>query len=763
VVRRGHCRQQFSWMSVLFWRFGCLGPGSSSLPLDPVRYHSQPAFDATWGCSVIEFALISAIYIGALAPIFGWSPWRGSYPAIPTEMARVLTAAERASLGAMRRRLGAVAAAIGSVSGVVLLAHLLFGWLGSSVSSLTSGIVASLAVVWGAALAWGCASFCIRAGARSSARLFATCSESLDAGLVATIRASSSMVLTLEVAATIAVSLCFVVLYAFGHGLATSPTESYLFLKFAARQLPYVGVGVAIVALSSQQSANAYRAGLRLGGNAAARIEAQLEPDDPRNPSAVVELIAVQYGQLVPRMLDAVLTSVVATSVAIVFGLLLAGPADPETSTVLLWAPLTIRAFGLISTVFGVLSIRTEEERSPLSAFFRGEAVAIFVLFGAIAGTGVWLLPEHRMEVVAAGAVGTALTVLVGHLARRLLAAHAERSTRGTRRGLASLVVSEASEFAMRLALMPIVVFAAATGGLYALSLRLPGNGSTLVLVVAVFGATAYTLLSQCATATGPVVDMARISANLVQAKATDDVTRRLSRLRTASAHAGSSGLVAGYGSTCLLALLVALTLPRLSTNSSSGLSLVVLIVAASFAFVPFLITLAASVHVSGRAARTLWTEVERQLLALPRQADRVVVPTDFAPSYRSCVELVARAASRGGLGALVVVVAVPLVFSLALARISKTPGLMAQALACYVVVAAVAGLAATVAVDGARLALWVGRRLQAPRSQANPSAPGGVSADGVLDVAGHTVSLAFPPLVKTAALIALCIVPFFS
>jgi Na+/H+-translocating membrane pyrophosphatase len=84
------------------------------------------------------------------------------------------------------------------------------------------------------------------------------------------------------------------------------------------------------------------------------------------------------------------------------------------------------------------------------------------------------------------------------------------------------------------------------------------------------------------------------------------------------------------------------------------------------------------------------------------------------------------------------------------------------EALAAFVAIAAVTGLAAALAVDGARAALAAARRLPRPRGSG-----GGFSAaltgDAVGDVIGNSAGPAAHLLVKAVAVVALAAVPFLT
>ena len=89
-------------------------------------------------------------------------------------------------------------------------------------------------------------------------------------------------------------------------------------------------------------------------------------------------------------------------------------------------------------------------------------------------------------------------------------------------------------------------------------------------------------------------------------------------------------------------------------------------------------------------------------------------------------------------------------------------PGLATEGLSAFVVVAAVIGLGAALAVDGARATLSAARRSSRPHG--NTSGHGAALAgDAVADVIGSSAGPAATLLIKALAVAALAVAPFLS
>jgi Na+/H+-translocating membrane pyrophosphatase len=130
-------------------------------------------------------------------------------------------------------------------------------------------------------------------------------------------------------------------------------------------------------------------------------------------------------------------------------------------------------------------------------------------------------------------------------------------------------------------------------------------------------------------------------------------------------------------------------------------------------------------------------------------------------PSYKTCVEVAELSALRR--------VSIPVGFAL-LAPIalgiglrlmyrSEGPGLVAESLASFVVMASLTGLGAALAIDGARAALGKVRRAIRPRD-GSAGFSASVSADALADILGNAAGPAAQLLVKAAAVTALAMTP---
>jgi len=162
------------------------------------------------------------------------------------------------------------------------------------------------------------------------------------------------------------------------------------------------------------------------------------------------------------------------------------------------------------------------------------------------------------------------------------------------------------------------------------------------------------------------------------------------------------------------------------------------------------------------RGAREVAAEVERQLRGFPREHGVAQVPTEYTPSYRSCVELTAAVALRDALLPMALGIAAPLALGLGLRLAFGGPArqLVTQGLSWFVVVASLTGLTAALAVDAARTTLSSVRRANRGR-ESSYSFSTSITADALSDIFGNAAAPALQLLVKATAAAALIITPF--
>ena len=162
------------------------------------------------------------------------------------------------------------------------------------------------------------------------------------------------------------------------------------------------------------------------------------------------------------------------------------------------------------------------------------------------------------------------------------------------------------------------------------------------------------------------------------------------------------------------------------------------------------------------RGAREVSAEVERQLRGFPRDHGIAQVPTDYTPSYKTCVEVTSAVSLRRALVPIAAGLAAPVLLGIALrlAFHGMSPALASQGLSWFVVVASLTGLTTALAVGAARATLGSVRRANRGRDSGS-AFTSSITADALSDIFGNAAAPALQLLVKATAAAALIITPF--
>ena len=158
------------------------------------------------------------------------------------------------------------------------------------------------------------------------------------------------------------------------------------------------GFGASLVALFAQLGGGIYTKAADVGADLVGKVEAGIPEDDPRNPAVIADLVGDNVGDCAGRGADLFESTAAENIGAMILGASLAAAASRANIHfaagvlgVMLF-PLVARAFGLIASIIGVMSVRTDEREDPMRALNRGYYVtAVLALVGFGAATR-WLL-----------------------------------------------------------------------------------------------------------------------------------------------------------------------------------------------------------------------------------------------------------------------------------------------------------------------------------------------------------------------------------
>lgn len=656
---------------------------------------------------------------------------------------------------------------LGATVSVVLLAHCCLPTVTGSTAPLIQYFVPPLLVGLGAAAAALLTWRCLRHLHRNAYSVWASASISNQQTLSTAWTTATSLLVAAEVAGMLCVFVIYQVLEWLVRGVSASTAGTSLVAATAssytsAHWTAYFGIGATVAAIWLQHMGSVCVGASNLGTKPTFKQYTGLEHSDARNPAVLIDTIAKQLGEFLPRVLDTFATSTLGATLTLVLlqhpigGSTLALPVPVAT------LPWLLRGFGLLAALFGLVTLRATEQERLERSVFRSQIVTELVFFGATIGCITWLVGSWSPALLISALAGLALPSLLAHL--RIF--ESPRSTPERAFAVGGLTDEHWYKMARlgrhlgRVVLLP--------AGMYALVLLLG------LLALASLAPSSALVATLVALGTPSALSAWRGSANLAcDVHATALLCGRLGRLplppeaqlrhqRLAEVLARTTPVTEpirfdGGASLCALAaVFIGWTSPQ-----PSAFLVPALVAISLLALLPCLLALATGLQRGAHSAQVQFVEISRQMRVLPKKGSTVQVPADFVPSYRSCVELMARDAGNGGLVPVALAVTLPIVVALAVARTADSPGPQATLLAMYLSVTVATGL----------VIVHAGQAAASASSLAGRNHLGGapVGADSESDpfelvtFVQRTLAVSVPLLVKATTFVALAISAILS
>jgi Na+/H+-translocating membrane pyrophosphatase len=211
--------------------------------------------------------------------------------------------------------------------------------IAAPIALLLAGAAFALALTWLTTIHLRSYAFSVWTGTQSSS----------GQALTACYDASVSLLVAAEVVGVLSVIVLYGLMNAFVSDGAISPFTWISATNTGATcaELTTIfGLGIVITALWFQQMGSSCLGASQLGASAAFTRQTGLLAADPRNPAVLVDTLSRQMGDVVPRVLDALVTSCILTSLTL---LILNHPTtfgsnliDSPVATI----PLLLRGFG---------------------------------------------------------------------------------------------------------------------------------------------------------------------------------------------------------------------------------------------------------------------------------------------------------------------------------------------------------------------------------------------------------------------------------
>ena len=587
---------------------------------------------------------------------------------------------------------------------------------------------------------------------RSNIRVAAAARQSTGAALETALRGGAVAGLLVAALSVAGVASLFAVLRALG---TTNEVAPLLMVGY--------GFGASFVALFAQLGGGIYTKAADVGADLVGKVEAGIPEDDARNPAVIADLVGDNVGDCAGRGAD-LFESIAAENIgAMILGIALFSVFGANG----ILFPLVAAAFGLLSSIVGVLVVKMKEEEDPMAALNRGFYLSALLSLGGMFGACYWLLrtPETGgawltffwcAVIGILTAVGFVLITQyytehryapVRHIAQQSLTGSATNIIAGLSVGLESTA-------------MPVIMISIAVLSSYGLGnstgLEHAGLFGTAVATIGMLAPAGYVLAMDNF---GPITDNA---GGIVEMSGEGgEIRRRTDRLDAAGNT--TKALTKGYalGSAGLAAFL--LFSAYIDTARSYGAEFTAVDIAQPAVFIGGLLGAAlvflfasTAIRAVGNAASYVIDEVRRQF----RERPGILDGTE-RPDYARCVDIVTRGALRQMVLPALIAVGVPIAVGL----IFRMLGVGAEAVAAFLMIGTVAGiLLATLlnngggAWDNAKKYIEVGAHGGKGSDAHKAAVIGDTVGDPFKDTAGPSIHV----LIKLLATVMLVLAPFF-
>jgi K(+)-stimulated pyrophosphate-energized sodium pump len=255
---------------------------------------------------------------------------------------------------------------------------------------------------------------------KSNCRCAAASQRSLNEAVQVALRGAAVPGFLIVVLSLIGVTVIF-----FAYGGASNPAVApNLILGF--------GFGASFVALFAQLGGGIYTKAADMGADLVGKVEAGIPEDDPRNAAVIADLVGDNVGDCAGRGAD-LFESTAAENI----GAMIIGITVYVATGNIAWIifPLVVRAFGLIASMIGILSVRIRGDENPMNALNRGYWVAVI-----LSAVGMWITVGFMLSDAPGGWPWLAGAGMIGILASIVVVYVTQYYTEGRYRPVRSIV-----------------------------------------------------------------------------------------------------------------------------------------------------------------------------------------------------------------------------------------------------------------------------------------------------------------------------------
>ncbi|MBI2672726.1 sodium-translocating pyrophosphatase [Candidatus Woesearchaeota archaeon] len=583
--------------------------------------------------------------------------------------------------------------------------------------------------------------FCMWVSIRANVRTTSAARRSIKDAFIVAFRGGAISGIVIVAMSLLGVSLLY---YLFSIGIETKEVP-FLMVGY--------GFGASFVALFAQLGGGIYTKAADVGSDLVGKVEQGIPEDDPRNPAVIADNVGDNVGDCAGRGADLFESTAAENIGAMILGVAL----YPYFGLSGVLFPLVVRAFGLITTIIGIMSVKLKnEDENPMHALNRGYYITSFLAAIVFYITTKWLL--GNIWFFYAGLVGIATSILIVWITVYYTESSYRPVKSIAKASLTGHATNVISGFAVALeaTVLPIIVlsFALFFSFKFGTLSGIPHGGlfGTAVATMGMLATAAYVLAMDNF---GPITDNAGGIAAM--SNSSDEVRKRTDKLDAVGNT--TKALTKGYaiGSAALAAFLL-FTAYLDDVAKYTGLSVVVVDISKIDVFIGALLGAmliflfsAFAIRAVGDTAYTIVNEVRRQW-----KEKKGIMTGKEKPDYARVVDICVKASLKEMILPGLMVVVITVVVGVVLGY---------EAVAAYLMVATITGILMALllntgggAWDNAKKLIEEGMHGGKGSDAHKAAVTGDTVGDPMKDCAGPSLHV----LIKLLSTITLVLVPLF-